>query len=97
MQTDSKKHNTTADSKIILTADSKIILTAGAGKKFKPSKKHLSIFKRIAENGYYKPAYSDQEPATATLEKKGIVEWRGDFIGVILTEYGKELVELNGW
>jgi hypothetical protein len=66
-------------------------------KKFRPSKKHLAIFKRIAENGYYKPAYSDKEPATATLEKKGIVEWRDDFRGVKLTEYGEELVKVNGW
>ena len=65
--------------------------------KFKPSKKHLAIFKRIAEKGFYKPAYSDQEPATTTLVKKGIVEWRSDFRGVILTEFGKELIKLNGW
>ena len=57
--------------------------------KFKPSKKHLSIFKCISEKGYYKPAYSDREPATQTLIKKGIVDWRGDFIGVEFTEEGK--------
>lgn len=72
-------------------------LAASVGNKFKPSKKHLAIFKRIAEKGYYKPTYSDKEPATVTLEKKGIIEWRGDYRGVILTEYGKELVKLNGW
>lgn len=65
--------------------------------KFKPTKKHLAIFKRIAEKGYYKPTYSDQEPATKTLEKNGIVEWRDDFKGVKLTEYGKDLVKLNNW
>jgi hypothetical protein len=64
---------------------------------FKPSKKHLAIFKTIAEKGFYKPTYSDKEPATVTLEKKGIVEWRGDYKGVVLTEYGKELINLNGW
>lgn len=72
------------------------MLAADAGK-FKPSKKHLAIFKRIAENGYYKPTYSDKEPATMTLEKKGIIRWRDDFRGVVLTEYGKELVKANGW
>lgn len=71
-------------------------LAAAAGK-FKPSKKHLAIFKTIAEKGYYKPTYSDKEPATMTLEKKGIVEWRDDFRGVKLTEYGRELVKVNGW
>lgn len=65
--------------------------------KFKPSRKHLAIFKTIIEKGYYKPGYSDQEPATKTLQKKGIVEWRGDYKGVRFTEYGKELVMLNGW
>lgn len=64
---------------------------------FKPSKKHLAIFDRIAEKGYYKPTYSDKEPATMTLEKMGIVVWREDYRGVKLTEYGKELVEANGW
>lgn len=66
-------------------------------KKFNPSKKHLEIFKTIAEKGYYKPTYSDHEPATKTLEKLGIVEWRDDYRGVKLTEYGKELVQQNGW
>lgn len=60
--------------------------------KFKPSKKHLAIFKTIAEKGYYRPAYSDHEPATRTLLTKEIVEWRSDYRGVKLTEYGKKLV-----
>lgn len=72
------------------------LLAASAGT-FKPSRKHLAIFKIISEKGFYKPAYSDKEPATMTLEKKGIIEWRGDFRGVKLTEYGKELVKINGW
>ena len=72
------------------------VLAAAAGD-FKPSKKHLAIFKRIAEKGFYKPTYSDKEPATMTLEKKGIAEWRDDFRGVKLTVYGKELVKVNGW
>lgn len=59
---------------------------------FKPSKKHLAIFKTIAEKGYYKPTYSDQEPATATLIKKGIVVWRTDYRGVILTTFGEEII-----
>ncbi len=66
-------------------------------KPFKPSKKHLAIFKKIAEKGYYKPTYSDKEPTTKTLEKKGIVEWRDDFRGLRLTKKGEELVKLNGW
>lgn len=61
--------------------------------KFKPSKKHLQIFNSIAEKGFYKPRFSDQEPATKKLEKLGIVEWRNDFRGVILSEYGKSIVE----
>ena len=59
---------------------------------FKPSKKHLAIFKAISEKGYYKPTYSDQEPATQTLIKRGIAEWRDDFKGIRLTEYGKTIV-----
>ncbi len=62
-------------------------------KEFKPSKKHLAIFKRIAEKGYYRPTYSDQEPATLTLRKMGIIEWRRDFIGLILTDKGKEFIK----
>lgn len=60
--------------------------------KFKPSKKHLSILKTISEKGYYKPAYSDQEPATQTLLKNGIAEWKEDYKGIILTEAGKQFV-----
>jgi len=56
-------------------------------KKF--SKKHIVIIKTILEKGYYKPAYSDQEPATTTLVKNGIAEWRGDYRGIVLTEEGK--------
>jgi hypothetical protein len=66
-------------------------------KTFKPSNKHLSIFKTIIEKGYYRPTYSDQEPATKTLLKLGIVEWREDFRGVKLTEYGANLIKKNGW
>lgn len=61
-------------------------------KKFKPSEKHLAIFKTIKEKGYYKPTYSDQEPATRTLIKLGIVDWRDDYRGVKLTDHGKEVV-----
>lgn len=66
-------------------------------KKFKPSKKHFKIFKTIITNGFYKPAYSDQEPATQTLLKEAIIEWRGDYRGLIFTEHGKKVVEENGW
>ncbi len=66
-------------------------------KPFKPSKKHLSILKTIIEKGCYKPTYSDQEPATKTLLKLGIVEWRTDFRGVKLTTYGTGLIKENGW
>ena len=58
-------------------------------KKF--SKKHIAIFKAITEKGYYHPTYSDQEPATQTLLKNGIVEWRDDWRGVKFTEKGKAL------
>lgn len=61
--------------------------------KFKFSKKHLQIFEKIRKNGYYKPTYSDQEPATKTLMNKGIIEWKPDFKGVILTNYGTELLK----
>jgi len=64
----------------------------GREKIFKPSKKHLAIFKRIEDKGYYRPTYSDKEPATTTLLNKGIVEWREDYRGVKLTEYGKTFV-----
>lgn len=57
------------------------------------SKKHIEIFKTIIEKGWYKPTYSDQEPATRTLEKAGIIEWRGDFKGLKFTEAGKEIAE----
>jgi hypothetical protein len=65
--------------------------------KFSPSKKHLEIFKKIMEKGYYKPTYSDKEPATATLERIGIIEWRSDYKGVVFTERGKNLVMDCGW
>lgn len=58
-------------------------------KKF--SKKHIAIIKCILEKGYYKPAYSDHEPATKTLEKNDIVRWRDDYRGVVLTEKGKQI------
>lgn len=62
----------------------------------KLTKKHFQIFDTIAEKGYYKPTYSDQEPATQKLIKEGIIDWRDDFKGVILTPYGKKFVsELN--
>lgn len=57
------------------------------------SKKHIAIFKTILEKGYYKPTYSDQEPATQTLIREGIVEWRVDFRGVHFTEVGKAIAE----
>lgn len=59
--------------------------------KIKLTKKHKQIIATCREKGYYKPTYSDQEPATKTLLKLGIVEWRGDFAGVKLTEFGREL------
>lgn len=49
----------------------------------KLSPKHKKIIQTIREKGYYKPAYSDHEPATKTLLKHGIVEWRGDFGGCL--------------
>lgn len=61
--------------------------------KFKPSKKHLQIFNTISEKGFYRPRFSDQEPATKNLEKLGVIEWRNDYKGVILTEYGKTIVQ----
>lgn len=68
-------------------------------KQFKPSKKHIAIIKTILAKGYYKPTYSDQEPATKTLIKLGIVDWRSDFKCLILTEYGnsiaKQILETN--
>lgn len=60
--------------------------------KFKISKKHRAIFDTITKTGYYRPGYSDQEPATATLIKQGILEWRKDFRGVEFTEYGKQFI-----
>jgi hypothetical protein len=60
-------------------------------KKF--SKKHIAIFKSISEKGMYRPAYSDKEPATQTLIKNGLIDWRHDFRGLIFTEKGKELSE----
>ncbi len=65
--------------------------------KFRPSKKHLAIFKTIIEKGFYKPSSSDQEPSTKTLINNKIVEWRDDYRGVIFTEEGKELVIINNW
>lgn len=58
-------------------------------KKF--SKKHLAIFKAISERGGYKPAYSDSEPATKTLIKNGLIDWRHDYRCLIFTEKGKQL------
>lgn len=66
-------------------------------KKFKPSKKHLKIFETIKSKGKYKPAYSDQEPATETLVKKEIIKWKDDYRGLIFTEHGKKAVKENGW
>lgn len=66
-------------------------------KQFKPSKKHLAIFKTIIEKGKYKPTFSDQEPATKTLVVLGLVEWKGDYTGVILTEHGKQQIKENQW
>jgi hypothetical protein len=62
-------------------------------KYFKPSRKHIQIFKTIQNKGYYKPTYSDQEPATKTLINLGIVQWREDWRGVILTDFGKEAIK----
>lgn len=55
------------------------------------SRKHIEIVAKIVKNGKYKPTYSDQEPATQTLIKRGIVEWNGSFTGVVLTEYGNQI------
>jgi len=63
------------------------------GKILKPSKKHLQILATIEKRGYYKPAYSDKEPATMTLLNKGIIEWREDYRGLHLTEYGKIFIK----
>lgn len=57
--------------------------------KVKLKRKHISIIKTIVEKGKYKSEYSDQEPATKTLIKLGLVEWKDDFSGVVLTESGK--------
>lgn len=64
-------------------------------KKIKLGDKHKKIIATIREKGKYKPAYSDQEPATQTLLKLGIVEWRGDFKGVILTPFGETIDLVN--
>lgn len=61
--------------------------------KFKFSSKHLAIFETISKKGYYKPVYSDQEPALKTLENLGFIEWKPDFTGVVFTEYGKNYVK----
>lgn len=58
--------------------------------KIKLSRKHISIFETIEEQGKYKPTYSDQEPALKTLIRLGLVKWKGDFSGVIFTELGNE-------
>jgi hypothetical protein len=63
------------------------------GNKVKLKWKHIQIIKTIVEKGKYKPAYSDQEPATKTLIKLGLVEWRSDFSGVSLTELGDKCKE----
>jgi hypothetical protein len=57
----------------------------------KLSKKHKQIISKIREKGRYKPTYSDQEPATKTLIKNGIIEWKPDFTGFILTDFGKSI------
>jgi len=53
------------------------------------SKKHIAIFKTITEKGKYKPTYSDREPATQTLIKNGLIDWRSDYKGLIFTELGQ--------
>jgi len=63
--------------------------------KFKPSKKHISIFATIIEKGFYKPAYSDKEPATVNLENKGLIEWKSDYTGLVLTQKGKDFINNN--
>ena len=60
---------------------------------FKISQKHIKIFKTIKEKGFYKPTYSDQEPATQTLIKNGIIEWRTDYRGLVFTETGKYILQ----
>lgn len=61
--------------------------------KVKFSPKHISIIKTILVKGKYKPTYSDKEPATQTLIKRGIIDWNGSFTGLVLTEYGKQISE----
>jgi len=63
--------------------------------KFKPSQKHLQIFRTIFEKGYYRPVYSDKEPATMTLIKNGIIDWRNDYKGLIFTDYGKKIIKFS--
>lgn len=60
-------------------------------KNIKLSPKHKQIIRTIIKNGKYKPTYSDQEPATKTLVKRGIIIWRDDMTGLILTELGKTI------
>jgi hypothetical protein len=52
----------------------------------KLSKKHIEIFETIKRKGWYKPGYSDQEPATKTLLKNGIIEWRVDYRALVFTK-----------
>jgi hypothetical protein len=58
--------------------------------KVKLKRKHIVIVKTIVEKGKYKPTYSDQEPATKTLIKLGLVEWKSDYSGVVLTDLGEK-------
>jgi hypothetical protein len=59
--------------------------------KLKLSRKHIQIINTIREKGKYRPTYSDQEPATKTLIKHGIIEWTEDMRGLVLTEAGKSI------
>lgn len=59
------------------------------------SKKHIAIFETIIADGYYKPTYSDREPATQTLIRNGFVDWRGDFRGVVFTKLGEIEIRPN--
>jgi len=61
----------------------------------KISEKHRKIIRTIWEKGKYRPTYSDKEPATMTLIKHGIIEWRDDFRGLILTDFGRTITDLN--
>lgn len=56
--------------------------------KVKLRRKHIEIIKTIMQKGKYKPVYSDQEPATVRLIRLGLIQWKDDYSGLVLTELG---------